>query len=212
MGWIQKMKTNKVKFLAVILLLVSAVFGGGVSFFYNKEEDVKGASDDVTVRAVVPMVEFQFKVYPEKRIPSIGNWDTFADVQLRDCSTDAVLYSYLDIPTDPQGIGKIDILGDLVDVDYYRPAIRGASHLNKTFDCYKLDKVVNYIDLTKENEELLAGEVSNKYDNYINSLDLSVLILDLFSNDYYTDLNQDSLVNSLDLSIQIYNLFKFGDL
>ena len=68
-----------------------------------------------------------------------------------------------------------------------------------------------YFDLTKENKDLLAGAISIVYNNFINALDLSVMMNELFSNDVKADLNQDGLVNSLDLSNQIYNFYDFGE-
>jgi len=108
-------------------------------------------------------------------------------------------------------IGTIDSLDTPIASGNYRIEIIGYSHLNKNFPCRLVSSSEEYVDLTQDSAVLLAGEVSNVYDNYINSLDISVLVNQLYNADYLTDLNQDSKVNSLDMSIQIYNLFKFGD-
>lgn len=150
-------------------------------------------------------------MYPEERIPAVGNWDTTADVTLEDCTTTATR-SFEDISTNTQGEGTISIPSSVpLPPGDYRFFIHGYSHLNEEFNCYALDGAEPSVDLTLEGKELLAGETSNIYDNFINSLDMSVLVSDLFGSEYLTDLNQDGEVNSLDFSTQIDNIFVTGD-
>jgi len=166
---------------------------------------------DVTVSAFIRINHIDFTVYPEKRQPSTGNWGTFIDFVLEDCVSSNT-YTFSNIPTDPLGNGRIEIpaINPLLDGDY-RFFAKGNSHLNEEFNCYTLETINPYINLTLEGKELLAGEVSTVYDNYINSLDMSVLINALFTSNSISDLNHDSVVNALDFGNQIYNLFVAGD-
>lgn len=165
----------------------------------------------VAVTASVPFNYLQFKVYPEKRIPPQHNWNTRSDFKLVNCSNNQELILN-NIITDNEGIGEINptLLNNFNSGDY-RFYVSSTSHLTRKFNCYPLYTQNALIDLTLENKYLLAGEVSIRNDNYINSLDLSVLINQLFSSDYVTDLNQDGRVNALDFSIQLTNLYRNGD-
>lgn len=168
-------------------------------------------SQNIDISAEVPIRQIQFKVFPEKRLPSINNWSTIVDVELRSCSTNQTVHRFQQITTNNAGIGTINVSNLSVRGDNYTAVIRGASHLNKKFSCYHFNNQNVFMDLTTGNSTLLAGEISNKYDNYINALDISVLIKNFYSSDYYSDLNQDGKVNSLDSSIQLINLYKNGD-
>jgi len=169
------------------------------------------AESPVTVTAFIRIKEMTFKVYPEKRHPPVSNWSTVANVNLVNCNTSSVR-TFNNITTNNQGEGTFTIpFNNPLQAGDYEFLIKGASHLRERFNCYNIDSIEPSIDLTPEGKELLAGEVSNVDDNYINSLDMSVLILDLFTTDYYSDLNQDNKVNALDFSNQIYNLFVSGD-
>ena len=165
----------------------------------------------VTVTSYVRTQEINFKVYPEKRIPAVGNWDTTTDVILQNCTNSSTL-TFNGIVTNNLGEGTIILpVNPPVLNDQYRFIINGLSHLKRRYNCYLIDTIAANIDLTLENKELLAGEISNVFDNYINSLDLSVMGRNFFGLDVKTDLNQDGLVNSLDLSNQIYNFYLAGE-
>ena len=167
--------------------------------------------EEVTVTAFVGAKEIRFKVYPEKRIPLVNNWSTVTDVTLQNCSNlDSIQFN--GIVTNNLGEGTLILpLTPPVLNDNYRFMIKGLSHLRRIYNCYPISMMFEYFDLTKENKDLLAGEISIVYNNFINALDLSVMMNDLFSNDVKADLNQDGLVNSLDLSNQIYNFYDFGE-
>lgn len=171
----------------------------------------EGPQPPVSVTGFIRIIDVSFKVYPEKRIPPVGNWDTFANVTLKSCSS-SYTRTFNNIPTDTTGFGVVPIpANNPLPAGTYRFYIRGFSHLNRQFNCYALNGSNPYIDLTPESKLLLAGEVSVVYDNYINSLDMSVMVNHLFTSDYHNDVNQDTKVNSLDLGNQVYNLFKPGD-
>lgn len=207
MSLLRKIDT-KIVTLIILILSILVLFW----VFRNVEDngrEASGASQSALVGITIEGGRLEFKVYPEKRAPATGNWDTIAKLTLKDCNTGNTAYNFSDIETSAEGIGMV---AEPIQAGNYQFSIIGASHLNRVFDCYNITgDALTYIDLTPENKLLLAGEVSNVYDNYVNSLDISVLVSDLYSGDYYSDLNQDTEVNSLDLSIQVYNLFKFGD-
>jgi hypothetical protein len=214
---------HKRTFFAAILFVILLAFSAGF-FFVKVRPGVlgtylcnftspcsEGPQPPVTVTGFIRIIDVAFKVYPEKRIPPAGNWDTFADVVLKSCSS-SYTRSFNNIPTDTTGYGVVPIpSANPLPAGSYRFFIRGFSHLNRQFNCYSLNGSNPYIDLTPESKLLLAGEVSNVYDNYINSLDISVLVNKLFTGDYKNDLNQDTKVNSLDLGNQVYNIFTPGD-
>lgn len=199
--------------ISALLLLVAVFFV--IKIRLNESlpaPEVLGAEDDVTISAFVRVSGMTFRVYPEKRIPRIGNWDTYVDLVLVNCDNPAKSYAFNNIPTDATGYGSVTFGNDVFTLDNpYRVYVKGYSHLNRSFNCYTIDSSIEHIDLTLEGKELLAGETSLVYDNYVNALDMSVLIKDLFTADYKTDLNQDGKVNSLDFANQIYNLFIPGD-
>ncbi|KXK26614.1 MAG: hypothetical protein TR69_WS6001000621 [candidate division WS6 bacterium OLB20] len=185
--------------------ILGTVWCNGVSPCDNAGEPA------VTVSGFIRISQINFTVYPEKREPAVNNWDTIAGVVIENCTT-LNQFTYNNIATDTAGYGTINVpIANPVPDGDYRFFIRGYSHLNEEFNCYTLDTVSPDIDLYLEGKELLAGETSNTYDNYINSLDMSVLIGDLFTGSYLSDLNQDSEVNGLDFGNQIYNLFVSGD-
>lgn len=191
---------HKAKYLILIMMLLVLLYG-----------NIAAHAEDINVSAEVKIKQLQIKVYPEKRVPAINNWATIIDLELRDCSTNQILYKFNQINTNNQGIATIDLSNLDVAGGRYSFSVRGASHLRKKFNCYNLTSQTPFVDLTQQVSPLLAGEISNKFDNYINSLDMSVLVKDLYTSDYYSDLNQDGEVNSLDSSIQLINLYKNGD-
>lgn len=204
-----RLNNRTVTGIAFLLLLVVFLL---VNRQTSPQDAVLGVEDEVQISAYIRATGMSFKAYPEKRIPRIGNWDTFADLTLVNCVNPAKTYQFNNIPTDTTGFGSVVFSDDVFTFDGpYRIFVRGYSHLNRRFNCYPIEEALTHIDLTLEGKELLAGETSVVYDNYINALDMSVLIRELFTSSYKSDLNQDTEVNSLDFANQIYNLFISGD-
>ena len=54
-----------------------------------------------------------------------------------------------------------------------------------------------------------AGDIQG--DNYINALDISMLVSMFYSDELRGDLNRDGLVNGLDMSILLFNLYQSGE-
>src|SRR3990167_2612688 len=207
---------RKTIFTALIIFVLAALF---ITSVKNRNKGILGftfcngispceapAEPAITVNGFIRINEVLLKYYPEKRIPVTLNWDTIATVAMQNCTT-STTYTFPGIVSDSNGDATINVpIATSIPDGNYRFFVRGASHLNKEFSCYPIMPDTGLTDLTPEGD-LLAGEISIVYDNYINSLDISVLANELFSADYYSDLNQDSEVNGLDLSNQIYNIF-----
>ncbi len=167
-------------------------------------------SNQVTVTAMVPACLLTLNIKPEKRIPREGNWDTILNVEIRTSSNVPILNT--SFPSDASGTGVYDLCANNV---YFPPGaytflIRGLSHLTRVFE---------NVDAFESNEqfslvfspEMLAGETSIVYDNYINILDFVTQINNLYTADNKNDLNQDGMVNSLDFNNTITNFYVAGE-
>lgn len=173
---------------------------------------ILGDQDFVNVTGYIRPETITFKVYPEKRLPITGNWSTTVDLTVISCNDPTKIFTYGNIATNSTGEGTLIIpSGDALIDPGYRFFIKGLSHLRREFNCYAIDHVNQYIDFTLEGKELLAGETSVIFDNYINSLDMSYLISEMGNTDEKADLNHNGIVDSLDFDIQVNNLFLAGD-
>jgi hypothetical protein len=151
-------------------------------------------------------------VYPEKRIPRSGNWDTRLEIEIHFLNNG----QYMSAKTNSNEEGKARV--DLCKLGYnpvqgvFNLYIRGYSHLTRLYQNIPIFLSDDYIvDLT-DKKPLLAGETSNIMDNKINSLDASTQIRAFYAyNNEKNDLNQDSKVNSLDFSNTVFNFYKLGD-
>jgi len=167
---------------------------------------------NVNVNAIVPGCELDVTAKPEKRIPPVNNWDTVLQVNIYR-SDNSLLFSTT-VNTDNLGKAKLDLCSKgIYPVNgNYNFCIRGYSHLSKYYpNTPAFTNYATYIDFSANNKVLLAGETSIIYDDFVNSLDLSVLIKNLYTADYKSDLNQDSSVNALDISNLITNFYLPGD-
>lgn len=204
---------SKITVIAIFII----IFGTFVlSLLPKKEtkpkEEVKGQiSEDVSIGGFIKMQEINFKVYPEKRQPQpshINNWSTIAKFVMKESNSNNVVLEET-ITTNNLGEGEIT-LGPTQNITAgnYDIYIKGYSHLTKKYSNLHLSKIVEFLDFTPYGD-LFAGDTHT--DDQINSLDISVLLSELNSDDYKNDLNQDQIVNSLDISIQVFNIGKIGD-
>ncbi|MFQ5492593.1 MAG: hypothetical protein ACE5DX_00315 [Candidatus Dojkabacteria bacterium] len=220
-------RLNLLKIIALTSLAIFALFLLVVAYikmFKPEEADVLGiklcggvspcvfdTEPGVSVSGFIRIATITFTVHPEKRHPLTGNWDTTVNVQLQNCTT-GQNFTFNGISTNTSGTATISLpLSTVIPDGDYRFFIKGYSHLREQFNCYTLATQNPNIDLTVEGKDLLAGEVSVIYDNYINSLDMSVLYNNQFSSSNKNDLNQDTKVNSLDIGNQLYNIFVAGN-
>ncbi len=149
------------------------------------------------------------KVYPEKRIPATGNWQNQNIIEIRQVgSTVPIVSQVIAMNTIGDGtMASIDV--NLVPTGSYDFAIKGYSHLRKIYTATVGTAEVN-LNFTGPGQELLAGDTSVVEDNFVNSLDLSQISINLYSTNIRNDLNRDTEVNSLDLSNMSYNLYLSG--
>lgn len=197
---------NKFKLILIIILLFAPTVMGLYGFSLVKSQE------DVTIEANVGSCILEVKVYPEKRIPATGNWDTFVTAELYLSETNFFVGS-ITVESNQYGNATFQICeqGFLVSDADYDLYLRGASHLFRYYGSFRMfDDSLTFLDL-KEEPPLLAGETSIRFDNFINTLDVSTQITRLETVDYINDLNQDGEVNILDLSNTITNYLISGD-
>jgi hypothetical protein len=167
-------------------------------------------SNQVFVTAMVPTCILTLNIKPEKRIPRVGNWDTILNVEIRTSSNVPVLNTTLN--TDAQGTGSYDLCSNNIyfPADSYNFFIKGFSHLQRVFNDVPAFDANAQFSISFATE-MLAGETSIVYDNYINILDFVTQINNIYSADYKNDLNQDGVVNSLDFNNTITNFYIAGE-
>lgn len=169
-------------------------------------------AEDVVVTASVPVCNLQLTARPADRIPPIGNWGTYLNVNVTNLS-DQQQFAFAG-NSDNQGTINYDLCDNSVSVvpGTYNFYIRGLSHLRKRFPA--VQTFTNYnssVIFAAPSQYLVAGETSEVYDNFINGLDISTQVVSLYTGDEQDDLNQDGVVNALDLSITVKNLYVQGD-
>ncbi|MBN1617865.1 hypothetical protein JW887_00805 [Candidatus Dojkabacteria bacterium] len=181
-------------------------------FSYNYFSLTNLAQDNVTTKLVVTneRENYQFIIYPEKRVPSTNNWGTTMQVWINTTTGQNIVYRGT-ITSNSQGLFTLELSdNESIPDGNYQIIIQSASHLRKKIPAIYLSQENLVYNLTGYGQ-LFAGDTHYPQDNFINSLDLSTLARKLNTSDNINDLNQDSLVNSLDLSIQVYNLGRKGD-
>ncbi len=181
----------------------------GASLVYLGAANQVGVTGS-SVSASIPTCTLIVNVKPEKRIPRIGNWDTILTVEV--ATTSNITLRTFTFPTNTQGEGSFDLCGNGI---YFPPGtynfkVRGFSHLRKVFENIPAFNSTSEFSVTFT-EEMLAGETSIVYDNYINMMDFVTQIEQLYTADYKNDLNQDGLVNSLDFANTITNFYLNGE-
>lgn len=153
------------------------------------------------------------RVYPEKRIPRIGNWNTIVTAEIFTISGQSI--GTVSGRSDNAGNVTFNICdaGIIAPPGIYNFYVRGFSHLRKYFPLQQaFDNDNTVTDLTTGGRVLLAGETSNVFDNKINSLDASTQIRFFYrTDDEKNDLNRDGKANSLDFSNTVYNFYRLGD-
>lgn len=152
----------------------------------------------------------KFRVYPEKRVPSFGNFSNVYLLQIINPITNTVVYQKSGVVANNNGEFEELILSQDLPHGIYKVRIKGISHLSKDFNNVQIKSNTNFYNFTLGGNFLLAGDTSVIEDDLINSLDISRLEKTLFTNISRSDLNKDGYVNSLDISIQAYNINKYN--
>lgn len=167
---------------------------------------------NVTITTSVQACLLDIVARPELRVPAINNWATSLDITiLRNDNTTLATFSGV---TNNQGLLTYDFCshGIFPTPGTYKFYVKGLSHLRKRFvGVSAFNAYHDLVNLTGASNFLVAGEVSNVFDNKINSLDMSYVINQQGSADAKADLNQDGIVNNLDFAIVQTNYFKVGD-
>lgn len=170
------------------------------------------AQTNVEVGAEVGICFLDITVLPEKRLPKVDNWQTETEVRIYRSSDDNFMGSFV-TNTNFQGFASVNLcdLGIFMTAGTYDFYITGKSHLTKLFpNIIGFTEVLTEIDLSTSGV-LLAGETSNIFDNYVNVLDISVMVSGFLGTADVLDLNQDGIVNSLDISNSVTNFLVAGD-
>jgi hypothetical protein len=168
--------------------------------------------EDVTVTSSVQACLLDIIARPEQRVPAINNWDSVVDFNILTMA-DAPLASFT-LPTNIQGLATYDFCANSIFPvqGNYKFYARALSHLRKRFTPISaFNTYYDTINLTGASNFLIAGEVSNVFDNKINSLDIAYINGMMGSSDVKADLNQDGIVDGLDVTIARNNIFKIGD-
>lgn len=199
------------KLIAISVLLFLSALNASLYFMIQPREKSPQVLADVTVGARVGGCEMLVRAHPEKR--HLNNYNTLLTVEVyKDDEYVGTVYTH----TDWDGEGEVSLcdLDANLGTGYYDFLVTGYSHLTKRFDrmLVVFRSAQAEIDFSINNTvELLAGETSIIFDNYINSLDISTQIRAFYTTDNRNDLNQDGYVNSLDISNTIINFYKHGD-
>jgi hypothetical protein len=195
-----------------LIIAIIAVTGINIILFFassffteSKAKDVQG---EVTVSLQIPrQMTFRFK--PENRIPNAGNDSLDVNVQFKNMSNQ-VLYQ-VDGTTDNDGYVLFDsIPADQVPTGNVIVSVKGLSHLRRNLPVINIIPHWQY-SFDFDSYLLKAGDAHPTADNYINGLDISYLLINLYGTDLRADLNRDGVVNSLDVSNILTNLYESGD-
>ncbi len=203
------------KIKIILLLFVLVLFVTGAYYSKYKKESIEGRvlqiTDSVNLSAQISSCILDLTVYPEKRIPSVNNWGTQLDVQIYSL-TNNFEGSFV-TNTNNFGNAVINVCDEGIYVadGTYNIYIKGFSHLRKNYaNINSFATSESSVDVTPDGD-LLAGETSNIYDNYINTLDLSTQYATFGTFSLKNDLNRDDTVNSLDISNTVTNFYINGD-
>ncbi len=177
--------------------------------FYDAYTIFVGDENTVVVSGQIDY-NLKFKLYPEKRTPSNGNWGNIYRIQFIDPITKVVVYEKSNIVANNNGEFEEYINYNNLPPGVYIIGIKGTSHLLKEFNNIQIKNNTNFYDLTTDGVYLLAGDVSLVEDDVINSLDISRLENTLFTDTLRSDLNRDGYVNSLDFSILAVNIKNYN--
>lgn len=198
-------------YLVKNLFITTILLFSLISTFLLKSVNAQ-SSGSVDVTANVYACVLRLTVYPEKRIPTTNNWQTNLDIQIH-----SLAGSYLGTvlgSSNNLGVSVINTCDQSVSLahDNYDLYVKGLSHLRMRFPNHELFRLMQTdVNLTTLGQLLFAGETSNVYDNYINTLDISTQITTYQTTDNKNDLNQDGVVNVLDISNTITNYLLSGD-
>ncbi len=147
---------------------------------------------------------------PEKRIPLFGNDSTILTIEVREPGQTTPLYT-TEVTTDAYG-GYSGALLPGIAPGTYDLTVKGHSHLRLKKSLVSIFEGARVDFSENRTIKLLSGDVNHTHgDNYVNGIDLSLLVSDLLGSTVRYDLNRDGRVNGIDLSNTVANLLVLGD-
>jgi hypothetical protein len=197
-----------------ILAIAASVFITYLDSRNSSEDRILGTvvqNDGVSVSVDINTCLLDLTVLPEKRIPATGNWQTELEAEIFDTSD--VYVDTISGTSDSSGTLSFDLCAGAITIEPgdYKFFIKGKSHLRKDYGTQTtFETVEDDLDLSGDGE-LVSGETSSVFDNYINALDVSPMFLNYLTSDDKQDLNQDGIVNIFDFSDQILKIYQDGE-
>jgi cysteine-rich repeat protein len=153
--------------------------------------------------------EIRIIAHPEKRVNASQNWATLSKVVFYSKTLGKTM---LTVSVDLNNVGWATFSTDKLDEGVYDISLKGRSHLTKVLRRIAIDQTTETIDFSESFKSyLVAGDVHESKDDFVNGLDISATVNALYSDDIHADLNRDGLVNALDLSIVVGNIYKYGE-
>ncbi|MDF2379234.1 MAG: DUF4215 domain-containing protein [Candidatus Gracilibacteria bacterium] len=172
------------------------------------EEIVLGVPDAIFTINMTD--DFALKAWPEKRLPATGNWEHDGKLSLYETGSTNLVKTW-DVVMNDGGQNRQTI--DDVALGPYKALYKGMAHLSRRLDVVdftNLDDLM--VDFTEGGAQyLLGGDAHVSQDDYVNGLDISALVTQLYGPDRIADLNADGMVNSLDMSMMLVNLYRSGE-
>lgn len=155
--------------------------------------------------------DFDVIVKPEKMVPPTGNWDIPIELWLYPPGSTTAAYNW-QFTTLSDGTYIQDINSPLSGSEFHAVA-KGISHLSQRLDFEDFSSMTNKIlDFAEGGAVLMkAGDVHSSKDDFVNALDISATVIELYKSEINADLNGDGMVNALDLSVLLGNLYEVGE-
>lgn len=149
-------------------------------------------------------------VRPESRIPPIGNDAVHLTVEIRPTGSVHPITSLV-VTANASGVANLGAISTtILPPGVYDVAVKGRSHLRKVYPAQQFTgPAVRGYELIVP--QLAAGDTHPSADNYVNSLDISYLTMQLYGADERADLTHDGIVNSLDYTALLRNISVHGE-
>ncbi|WKZ30615.1 MAG: hypothetical protein QY314_02455 [Candidatus Dojkabacteria bacterium] len=199
-------------------IIASLMFGAIVIYqtgyftqpeYYAPHEETSVLGENVTVGARIPRnLSFYFK--PANRLPATGNDSLEISITFRPETNFAAPFTITGTTNNQGFVDFPGLSGGKIPNGNYTISVKGLSHLRRNYpNIFIGTKTTEMFDLVFP--RLIAGDAHPSNDNFINSMDISYILLYLYNDNLRGDQNRDGIVNSLDLSITTSNLYVAGD-
>lgn len=195
------------------LLVLTAFIIINCGLFISYRGSVLGSTVEPKSVSVTASIDYCLTILttPEKRIPPTHNNSLEQVVWIRPENSSVPIYSTT-VTSDDEGVATVcPVSASLITNQYYDILIKGLSHLRRSFTHQNFRGAGAGITFDLRSPLLLAGDSHPTADNYVNSLDISYEISNLYTNNLRADLNRDTIVNSLEFPTLISHLYAYGD-